>query len=76
VVIAQDRASSEPFGMPGSAIATGAVSHVLPLAEIAPMLVSLVTTGRPPHAEGDDGDPRPGGSAPDPPGAPDALAIS
>ena len=41
-VIAQDEATSRAFGMPGSAIATGAVHHVLPLAEIAPMIVRLV----------------------------------
>jgi two-component system chemotaxis response regulator CheB len=40
-VIAQDRATSEHFGMPGSAIATGAVDYVLPLEEIAPALVRL-----------------------------------
>ena len=42
-VIAQDRATSEHFGMPGSAIATGAVDYVLPLEEIAPALVRLAT---------------------------------
>lgn len=41
-VIAQDKDSSEHFGMPGSAIDTGAVDHVLPLEEIAPALVRLV----------------------------------
>lgn len=41
-VIAQDEATSLAFGMPGSAIATGAVHHVLPLPEIAPMIVRLV----------------------------------
>src|SRR5262245_43606999 len=40
-VIAQDRTTSEHFGMPGSAIATGAVDYVLPLEEIAPALVRL-----------------------------------
>jgi two-component system chemotaxis response regulator CheB len=41
VVIAQDEASSEHFGMPGAAIATGAVDAVLPLDEIAGELVRL-----------------------------------
>lgn len=40
-VIAQDRASSQAFGMPLSAIRTGAVDLVLPLNDIAPMLVRL-----------------------------------
>ena len=41
-VIAQDEASSEFFGMPGSAIDTKTVDFVLPLNEIAPALVTLV----------------------------------
>jgi two-component system chemotaxis response regulator CheB len=45
VVIAQDEATSAVFGMPRSAIATGAVAHVLPLAAIGPAIASLVTTG-------------------------------
>ena len=44
-VIAQDEATAEFFGMPGSAIQTGSVDFVLPLSEIAPALVTLVTTG-------------------------------
>jgi two-component system chemotaxis response regulator CheB len=39
--IAQDPATAERPEMPRAAIATGAVEHVLPLDEIAPMLVSL-----------------------------------
>ena len=39
---AQDRATSDYFSMPGSAIATGCVDLVLPLADIAPALVALV----------------------------------
>jgi two-component system chemotaxis response regulator CheB len=45
VVIAQDEATSTVFGMPRSAIATGAVAHVLPLAAIGPSVARLVTTG-------------------------------
>ena len=44
-VIAQDEATSEFFGMPGSAIQSGSVDFVLPLREIAPALVTLVMTG-------------------------------
>lgn len=42
-VLAQDEASSEFFGMPGSAIATGAVDFVLPLEEIPTALATLTT---------------------------------
>jgi len=42
-VIVQDQASSEFFGMPSAAIATGDVDYVLSLVEIAPALVKLVT---------------------------------
>lgn len=40
-IIAQDEATSTSFGMPGSAISTGAVDYVLPLSEIAPALVRM-----------------------------------
>jgi two-component system, chemotaxis family, protein-glutamate methylesterase/glutaminase len=46
-VIAQDEATSQFFGMPSSAIATGSVDFVLPLKEIPSALVTLVTTGEP-----------------------------
>ncbi len=42
-VIAQDRPSSQSFGMPGAAIGTGCVDTILPLEQIAPALVHLVT---------------------------------
>jgi len=42
LVIAQDEETSQFFGMPGTAIETGAVDLVLPLEEIAPMLIGLV----------------------------------
>jgi two-component system chemotaxis response regulator CheB len=41
-VIAQDEATSEFYGMPGAAIATGDVDFALPLPDIAPALVTLV----------------------------------
>jgi two-component system chemotaxis response regulator CheB len=41
-VIVQDRATAGHFGMPGSAILTGAVDHVLPIGEIAAVLVDTV----------------------------------
>jgi two-component system, chemotaxis family, protein-glutamate methylesterase/glutaminase len=42
IVIAQSEQSAEFFGMPGAAIATGAVDFVLPLEKIPSTLVSLV----------------------------------
>ena len=41
-VIAQDEATSEFFDMPRTAIGTGMVDFILPLASIAPKLLSLV----------------------------------
>lgn len=43
VVLVQDEASSEFFGMPGAAIQTGEVSRVLPLDDIAPALLDLLS---------------------------------
>jgi two-component system chemotaxis response regulator CheB len=45
MVIAQDQATSQTFGMPGSAIATGAVDYILPLDQIAPALRAMVGDG-------------------------------
>jgi two-component system chemotaxis response regulator CheB len=42
-VIAQDEASSEFFGMPGSAILSGSVDFILPLKEISIALLSLIS---------------------------------
>jgi two-component system chemotaxis response regulator CheB len=47
IVIAQDRATSEIFDMPRSAIGTGCVDHVLPLETIASALERLVEAGHP-----------------------------
>jgi two-component system chemotaxis response regulator CheB len=47
-VIAQDRPTSEHFSMPETSIRTGDVDFVLPLDEIAPMLIALVWTGNQP----------------------------
>jgi len=44
-VIAQDAHTSEFFGMPGAAIQSGSVDWVLPLDEIAAILVRLVVIG-------------------------------
>jgi two-component system, chemotaxis family, protein-glutamate methylesterase/glutaminase len=41
-VIAQDQATSEFFDMPRTAIETGMVDFILPLASIAPKLLSLI----------------------------------
>lgn len=45
VAIAQDERTSEAFGMPGAAIRTGEIDYVLPLEEIAPMLIQLAMQG-------------------------------
>jgi two-component system, chemotaxis family, protein-glutamate methylesterase/glutaminase len=42
MVVVQDEASSEFFGMPSAAIKTGAADYVLPLDEVATKLVTLV----------------------------------
>jgi two-component system chemotaxis response regulator CheB len=44
-VVAQDETSAEHFAMPRAAIATGAVDHVLPAAQIAAGLEHLVKEG-------------------------------
>lgn len=44
-VIAQNQATAEFFGMPGAAIESGSVDFILPLGEIAPALIALVTRG-------------------------------
>ena len=42
IVIAQDRPTSQDFSMPETSIKTGDVDFILPLTEIAPMLLELV----------------------------------
>ena len=42
-VIVQDEATSDFFGMPATAIATGCADYILPLNEIAAKIVSLVS---------------------------------
>lgn len=49
-VIAQDEATSEFYGMPGAAVHSGAVDFILPLDEIAPALLTLVSGGQDEHA--------------------------
>jgi two-component system chemotaxis response regulator CheB len=46
IVLAQDEATSDFFGMPGAAIDSGAVDFVLPLEQIAEALISLVSERR------------------------------
>jgi two-component system chemotaxis response regulator CheB len=45
-IIAQDEASSVVWGMPGSAAQSGQCSAVLPLDEIAPRVVRLISGDR------------------------------
>jgi two-component system chemotaxis response regulator CheB len=45
VVIAQDEATAEVFGMPQAAIQTGCVDHILPLPAIGPALLALARAG-------------------------------
>jgi two-component system, chemotaxis family, protein-glutamate methylesterase/glutaminase len=47
-VVAQDRATSDFYGMPGAAALTGSVDYVVPLKEIAPLLVKLIGQERRP----------------------------
>jgi two-component system chemotaxis response regulator CheB len=49
MVVVQDEATAQAFGMPAAAIATGEVDAVLPLAAIGPALIQLVTTGQLPE---------------------------
>ena len=48
-VIAQDRPTSENFSMPETSIKTGDVDYILPLDQIAPMLIALVWTSNQPR---------------------------
>ena len=45
ITIAQNEATSQVFSMPRSAIATGDVDYVCPLAEIGPLIVRLLAVG-------------------------------
>lgn len=45
--IAQDRPTSQDFSMPRTSIATGDVDFILPLGEIATMLIELIQPGGP-----------------------------
>lgn len=47
VVIAQTPEEAECTGMPTSAIQTGAVDYIVPIADIAPLLLRLTTRGTP-----------------------------
>jgi two-component system, chemotaxis family, protein-glutamate methylesterase/glutaminase len=49
--IAQDEATSVVWGMPGEAVALGAVDHVLPIGRINDMLQRLVSEGAPSNWE-------------------------
>ena len=45
MVIAQNRPTSQDFSMPETSIKTGDVDFILPLTEIAPMLIELIGPG-------------------------------
>jgi two-component system chemotaxis response regulator CheB len=47
VTVGQDEATSAVYGMPAAAWTAGAVEHQLPLADIAPLLVSLCRVDQP-----------------------------
>jgi two-component system chemotaxis response regulator CheB len=49
LVIAQDQPTSENFSMPETSIKTGDVDYILPLDQIAPMLIALVWTSNQPR---------------------------
>ena len=49
-VLAQDRATSLHFGMPGAAASAGGVNEVLALPDIAPRLLRLLENLEPPAA--------------------------
>lgn len=44
ITIAQDKASSAVYGMPGEAARLGAATHILPADQIAAKLLGLVST--------------------------------
>ena len=50
-VIAQDRPTSEDFSMPETSIETGDVDFILPLDEIAPKLIELVSADKRPTSD-------------------------
>jgi hypothetical protein len=52
VVIAQDEATAEVFGMPQAAIRTGCVDHILSLPALAPALLALARAGAAPLSRG------------------------
>jgi two-component system chemotaxis response regulator CheB len=57
VVVAQDRATSRVFGMPGAAISSGVVNYTLPVERIGPALRALVRHGQLPRSSGIHPDP-------------------
>jgi two-component system, chemotaxis family, protein-glutamate methylesterase/glutaminase len=52
VAIVQDEATCEHFGMPGAAISTGHVQHVVPLLAIAPQILELLSYDDQPGSHG------------------------